>query len=325
MGPTRGPTRGPFHLTFLLLVCGQVAGWIPHSAVSGITLLPFRCSQRWSLPGPIPSLQTVTQTSFSDNRRMGLVRGSFAMSVGDEGGEGQPDGRGRDIPPIRICCELRHGKPAELMEMQKRDLIEVESLLSSRIEEGSSLHFSSIGEARTALLPFCGASTLPGEQRQVWLVRKNDELLGALFLGPAFTGRSSHVMSCTVVVARKHEGQGVGTLLGRVAAVLSRETGGETLLSPLIFVSNTQAGSLCRMLGWRLLGVLPRAGRLEDGRAVTDGMAFSLPLRAHGRTRARGLFNHLKPPAHVCYFHARLSFLLTFATLRQSGRAAQRR
>ena len=45
-----------------------------------------------------------------------------------------------------------------------------------------------------------------------------------------------------------------------------------------MFVSNTEACEMMRAMNFRLLSVLPRAGRLRDGRSRTDAMQFYLPL-----------------------------------------------
>ena len=78
--------------------------------------------------------------------------------------------------------------------------------------------------------------------RHVWVLRgRGGRLLGALFLGPAFAGGRSPVCSMTIVTALGERRRGVGGVLARAAASIAGSAGFETLLAPLVFVSNTPA------------------------------------------------------------------------------------
>lgn len=208
-----------------------------------------------------------------------------------------------DVQDARVVrfvrASLRDGEEAELQEMQAEEVGQVEALLAACVEEGASLPFASLAEARAALFPptpshppepmlvrgnkrragaerrgYAPGNVEPrppgssredsssldpakdhdseslqesgdpapaGGGRQVWVLRGGGALFGALFLGPAFAGGRSPVCSITIVTARGERRRGVGGVLARAAASIARSAGFETLLAPLVFVSNTPA------------------------------------------------------------------------------------
>ena len=123
------------------------------------------------------------------------------------------------------------------------------------------------------------------------------DALGLFLLGPAFPGRSGHVGHCLLVTQAAHRGRGVGAMMGRMLLGaggqqgLAAQLGYDSLMAPLVYVSNAAGVALCRSLKFRLLCVLPRAGRLADGASNTDAMCFYYALprapRAANRSRRR--------------------------------------
>ena len=123
------------------------------------------------------------------------------------------------------------------------------------------------------------------------------DALGLFLLGPAFPGRSGHVGHCLLVTQAAHRGRGVGAVMGRLLLGaggqqgLAAQLGYDSLMAPLVYVSNAAGVALCRSLKFRLLCVVPRAGRLADGASNTDAMCFYYALprapRASNRSRRR--------------------------------------
>lgn len=50
-------------------------------------------------------------------------------------------------------------------------------------------------------------------------------MLGGIFIGPAYPGRSSHVSQCVLVTHPHHRRKGVGLLMGRIALRAAAEKG----------------------------------------------------------------------------------------------------
>eukprot|EP00960_Hanusia_phi_P035147 751518-Hanusia_phi.AAC.2 len=125
----------------------------------------------------------------------------------------------------------------------------------------------------------------------------SDEVCGFFSIGSSFPRRSAHVCNLEIFTVRSHRRKGIGSIMCMHAQHIAREqgflscsllfaplldrrvAGYEMIWAPLVFVSNVEACEMMRKMGFRLLAVLPRAGRLEDGRSRTDAMQFFLPLQ----------------------------------------------
>jgi len=102
-------------------------------------------------------------------------------------------------------------------------------------------------------------------------------VVGMFYIKPNFPGRSSHICNGGFVVAAGARRQGIARFLAGCFLPLARALGYEASMFNLVYVNNTASLTLWRSLGFRELGVVPRAGRLADGSYV-DAVQFYYDL-----------------------------------------------
>ncbi|MDF0676726.1 MAG: GNAT family protein [Nitrospira sp.] len=158
--------------------------------------------------------------------------------------------------------KLKDGTPIELVLAESRDFPLLAKLYDRIVAEGTSYpHERSLTEAEFHDYWVTGKSTVVAYERP----RKSaQEPLGAFYLKPNWPGRARHVANAGFIVVPEWRNRGLGRLLGAVMLDYAKELGYRSVIFNLVFSENQVARHLWEKLGFRVLGVLPGAVRMND-------------------------------------------------------------
>jgi GNAT superfamily N-acetyltransferase len=96
----------------------------------------------------------------------------------------------------------------------------------------------------------------------------DDAVLGTAKMGPNRPGPGSHVGTASFMVAEHARGRGVGRRLAEEVVAWHRAQGYRGIQFNAVVETNTAAVSLWRSVGFEVVGTVPGAFRLPDGRYV---------------------------------------------------------
>jgi L-amino acid N-acyltransferase YncA len=101
-----------------------------------------------------------------------------------------------------------------------------------------------------------------------------EEILGAFYLKPNFPGRCSHICNAGFIVQPSMRGQGIGRLMGQGMLEIATLQGYTAVMFNLVFANNTPSIQLWESLGFQIIGRIPSAAHLSDGRVVDTLMMY---------------------------------------------------
>ncbi|HEY9845823.1 MAG TPA: N-acetyltransferase, partial [Candidatus Caenarcaniphilales bacterium] len=107
-----------------------------------------------------------------------------------------------------------------------------------------------------------------------FVVRADQQVLGAFYLKPNFPGRCSHICNAGFVVQPAIRGRGIGRFMGEAMLGIARWRGYRAVMFNLVFDTNKPSISLWRSLGFTTIGRIPKAARLADGQTVDAYMMY---------------------------------------------------
>lgn len=109
---------------------------------------------------------------------------------------------------------------------------------------------------------------------QYWLVnrsfvvRTEQEVLGAFYLKPNFPGRCSHTGNAGFVVQPHMRRQGIGRFMGESMLRLACQEGFDAIMFNLVFETNVASLKLWQSLGFAVIGKIPQAVKLANGSTI---------------------------------------------------------
>ncbi|MBS0183762.1 MAG: GNAT family N-acetyltransferase [Nitrospira sp.] len=161
-------------------------------------------------------------------------------------------------------AKLRDETPVELLPAGNQDLPALATLYDRIVVEGASYpHERPVTEDEFLDYWVRGKSTVVAYERPR---RTDTRLLGAFYLKQNWPGRARHVANAGFIVAPECRNRGLGRLLGAVMLDYAKELGYRSVIFNLVFSENQAARRLWEKLGFRVLGTIPGAVRMNDGR-----------------------------------------------------------
>lgn len=161
-----------------------------------------------------------------------------------------------------LQAQLKDDTPIELLLAGNQDLHLLAKLYDRIVAEGTSYpHERPLTEAEFQDYWVTGKSTVVAYERP----RKSaQELLGAFYLKPNWPGRARHVANAGFIVMPEWRNRGLAWLLGALMLDYAKELGYRSVIFNLVFSENQVARHLWEKLGFRVLGVIPGAVRMND-------------------------------------------------------------
>ena len=169
--------------------------------------------------------------------------------------------------PIRTI--LKDGTRIELDEMSVDEKVDVKALLNIVIIEGQTYpQAQPLSEEEFATYWMSGdafvvrlVDDLEGNAKM-----KLGKILGAFYLKPNFPGRCSHICNAGFIVQPSARGLGIGRYMGENMLAIATAKGYTAVMFNVIFSTNTASLNLWKSLDFSILGIIPNAAELIDGR-----------------------------------------------------------
>ncbi|CAM6108693.1 unnamed protein product [Calypogeia fissa] len=99
-------------------------------------------------------------------------------------------------------------------------------------------------------------------------------LLGFFYVKPNFPGRCSHICNGGFFTAPVARNRGVGRCMAEAFLKVAPSLGYKSSMFNLVFVNNAASVKLWRSLGFREIGLIPKAGRLRSSPELVDAIMF---------------------------------------------------
>ncbi len=93
---------------------------------------------------------------------------------------------------------------------------------------------------------------------------ESGEPIAGFYVKPNFPGRSSHVCNAGFVVQKEWRNEGIGAFMTKLYLRIARDLGYKGSFFNLVYVTNENAISVYERFGFKVTGVVPKAGRLKD-------------------------------------------------------------
>lgn len=157
-----------------------------------------------------------------------------------------------------------------IAEADKKELYEI---FHDIVEEG----FSYPQELPYSYEDFLGYFFSLGSK--VIICRNGNEITGGFYLKPNNVGRAKHIANAGYVVKKNFRGKKIGIQLGRYSIDLAKELGYLAMQFNLVFSQNIPSIKLWEKLGFRIVGTVPNAAKMDDG-SFQDAYIMHLNLDA---------------------------------------------
>ncbi len=176
----------------------------------------------------------------------------------------------RDKLPFPITFELQNGASAEIDLFQEKDFEQAYALFEQMMDEGRSWPFDnkSTPEFYRGYYIKDGAFVV----RALTADAKNNiaagQVLGTFYVKPNWPGRSSHICNGGFITHVNARRMGVATAMGRYYLRFAHALGYDGSMFNLVYANNMPSIKIWLKLGFKINGVVPRAGRLKGVQVI---------------------------------------------------------
>ncbi|KAJ3063475.1 hypothetical protein HDU98_000728 [Podochytrium sp. JEL0797] len=176
--------------------------------------------------------------------------------------------------PLPIKATLKDGTPVQVVQVpdasaiSQAQLTRLNALLNAEIAAGNSYpqeHELNENEFKNYFLS-ATAFMVTSEDGQT--------IMGTFYIKPNYPGRCSHICNGGFITAAEFRGKGIGKIMGKAFMVLAPMLGYKASVFNLVFESNVASVELWRGLGFKEIGRIPKAGRLEGSLELVDAIVF---------------------------------------------------
>ncbi|KAI8836710.1 acyl-CoA N-acyltransferase [Chytriomyces cf. hyalinus JEL632] len=175
--------------------------------------------------------------------------------------------------PLPSSVTLRDGTAAiisqvDVVNESQATLDFLRHLLNTEIERGDTYPYEFIMDDDAFKAYFLSATA--------FMVSSPDrsQIMGTFYIKPNYPGRCSHVCNGGFITNSQFRGQGVGKLMAKAFLTLAPLLGYKASVFNLVFETNTPSVNLWRSLGFKEVGRIPKAGRLNGHDKRVDAIVF---------------------------------------------------
>ena len=94
---------------------------------------------------------------------------------------------------------------------------------------------------------------------KTFVVEQNGQILGTYYIKPNQAGPGSHVCNCGYMVAKNARGRGLASIMCEHSQKIAIKLGYQAMQFNFVAITNEIAVSLWKKLGFKTVGVLPKA------------------------------------------------------------------
>lgn len=176
-----------------------------------------------------------------------------------------------NIPLYKV---LKNGTTVELDYIKPQEYEEVRTLLNLIIDEGKTYP-----QKQPLSQPDFAAYWL---SKDAFVVRvagedctyKPQTILGSFYIKPNFPGRCSHICNAGFIVQPELRGRGIGRFMGESMLLIAAQLGYQAVMFNLVFETNIPSITLWQSLGFDIIGSIPNAAKLVDGKVIKGLMMY---------------------------------------------------
>ena len=99
------------------------------------------------------------------------------------------------------------------------------------------------------------------------------EVVGSVYIKPNFPGRSSHICNGGFLISPLFRNLGACTILAKQFEILAKDLGYSAIFFNLVFSTNLISIRIWENLGYRKIGIIPKAANLKDF-GYTDALQY---------------------------------------------------
>ncbi|XP_055930275.1 uncharacterized protein LOC129960717 [Argiope bruennichi] len=105
----------------------------------------------------------------------------------------------------------------------------------------------------------------------------DQKIMGSFYVKPNFPGRSSHICNAGFLVNKEFRNRGIGEILFRKYLRIAKDLGYEGSFFNLVYETNSASVRICRKLGFKEIGTVPKAGKMK-GLGYVNALQFYYDL-----------------------------------------------
>ncbi|KAJ3253794.1 hypothetical protein HK103_005281 [Boothiomyces macroporosus] len=159
---------------------------------------------------------------------------------------------------------LKNNDPVEIIKLQPGHIDQLHALLNLIIREGKTYPFEQELDRDQFIQYFS-----PG-----FVCVRGDKVLGAFYVKPNFPGRCSHICNGGFIVEPAARGLGVAKVMCRAFLQIAPALGYKASMFNLVFENNTGSVRVWESFGFKIIGRVPKAGRLEGSDQYVDAIQY---------------------------------------------------
>ncbi|KAI8912770.1 acyl-CoA N-acyltransferase [Gorgonomyces haynaldii] len=167
--------------------------------------------------------------------------------------------------PLPIKGTLKNGQHYQIVRAGPEHLDQCFAIFNSVVEEGNTYPQEFQLNLEQFKQYFLSADAF---------VLITDSVMGAFYVKPNFPGRCAHICNGGFIVRDDCRNVGVGKALGTAYLQVCPLLGYKASMFNLVFVTNGPSVRLWDSLGFKRIGVLPKAGRLKSHAELVDAIMF---------------------------------------------------
>lgn len=112
----------------------------------------------------------------------------------------------------------------------------------------------------------------------VLVAERDGAAVGCFYVKPNFIGRSSHICNGGFIVRKDLRGKGLAQIMGGIFLKTARQMGYVGVMFNLVYATNVASQKVWEKLGFKCIGVLPKAARLKGHDKLVDAKMYFYDL-----------------------------------------------